>query len=122
LYLSFLYHKIEYSGIALGLIHSNHNPRLREYEIYLLYIDTNSYPRLTKLKHLKKIKNRRNEDVAPEFLIKKLDKYETKLNLFSFEGRKFLDSIKIKYKKMLDDFEKKRYEDENFSLRKYARE
>ena len=114
MYLSFLYKKIEYSGIALALLY-------QKGEVYLLYIDSNAIIRITKLKHLRKIQNLSKEEVNLEFLKTKLDKYATEVDLFSFEGRKFLEPIKLKYKDIISDFEKNRSKDENFSLKKYAR-
>ena len=115
MYLSFFYKNVEYSGIALAQIYQKN-------DVYLFYIDVNVLPRITKLNHLKKIKNQKNESVDIEFLKKNLDKYETEFNLFGFEGRKFLEPIRLKYKKIIENYEKKLFEDQNFDLKKYSRE
>tara|TARA_B100001123_G_C14478969_1_gene697548 strand:+ start:186 stop:533 length:348 start_codon:yes stop_codon:yes gene_type:complete len=114
LYISFYYKNIEYNGVALAQIHQEH-------DVYLFYIDSNVLPRITKITHLKKIKNLKNENIDAEFLKKELDKYETKVNLFSFEGRKFIEPIRLKYKEIIENFEKKLSEDNNFNLKKYSR-
>ncbi len=115
MYLSFNYKEVNYEGYGLEIVSD-----LKKH-IYLFYVDTNILPRFTKLNHLKNTKNLKSADVTIEYIKTNLPSYSTNLNLFTYEGRQVMEELRDKHKETFLNFEKKRDDDENFNLKKYAR-
>ena len=109
MYISFFYKEIKYCGLAIQIIFERTQP-------YLFYVDTNLFPRITKVRHLKKIKDVNNNEISEENLIKSLKQINYDGKLFSFEGTKFLDPIKKSINTQIEYLRVERDKSENFKL------
>ena len=112
MYISFIYKDVQYCGIAIQVIYEKIQP-------YILYIDVNLFPRITKIRHLKKITNSNDIEISEEELIKKLTSISYDGKLFSFEGSQFLDPIKKNINIHIEFLRDERDKDKDFNLKNF---
>ena len=114
MYISFIYKDVQYCGLAIKIIYEKIQP-------YLFYIDVNLFPRITKVRHLKKITNADDFEISEEDLIKNLNHITYDGKLFSFEGSQFLDPIKKKINTHKELVRNEREKNKDFNLKNFDR-
>jgi hypothetical protein len=112
MYISFIYKDVQYCGIAIKIIYEKIQP-------YLLYIDVNLFPRITKIRHLKKLTDSKDQEITEEELIKKLSHITFDGKLFSFEGSQFLDPIKKNINTHIEFLRNERDKNTSFDLKNF---
>ena len=112
MYISFIYQDVQYCGLAIKIINERIQP-------YLFYIDTNLFQRITKVRHLKKIKNVKDQEISQGDLVKLLKSVDYNGKLFDFEGSQFTNIIKKGINKQLEYLRNQRENHDDFDLKNF---
>jgi hypothetical protein len=115
IFAKFIYQGVNYSGLIYKVIQDKKKHK------YAFYIDINLLQRMTKIRHLKKLRNLNDEIIDEKFIEEKVGLIETDFDdLFSFEAREKIDKYKDSLNQIISILEKERDRDfKNFNLQKY---
>ncbi len=108
IFVKFIYQDVKYSGVIFKVIQDNKKHK------YALYIDINLLQRMTKIRHLKKMTDLKDNPITETDLENKVGIITSEFDdLFNFEAREFIDPYKKSLNEIVEIFEKKR--NENFN-------